>query len=795
MKRRKFIPDYKDIPKKREAVPHLSIAERRGNFNEVELTFPEERAVSEASRCLTCRKCIGCGLCATVCPVSAIDYNREKKRITLAVEAVVLAPGASEFDAGRKKEFGYREFANVFTSLEVERMLDPDGPYGGLFLRASDGEIPAKVGIVLCVGSREEGIGAPYCSTICCNSALKQARTIIRRYPKAEITIFHRDIRTNGFGSEAYLRSLESLSKVDFIYGRITSLEEDERNQDIIIRYEDGEGRKERGRFSAVVLATGLRAPDDARKLASLFGIKLNRYRFAETTSFSPIETDNPRVVVAGTFTGPKGVEEAVREGTAAAAVVAPRLAREEIPSTKATGEETVGEGGVGVFICEHSLRHLKLDPRVISGRIRSVSQVSYVRSFPFLGDFLSTKEIKKVVSTKGFSRLILITVLPEAVFERRHFAKAVGFLEEAIFFVNPSKLRDEEEIVAKVEESLHLDPRKERKMPSSSSALVVGGGVAGLEAALTLSSLGHPVHLVAEAEELGGLFKDSYFTLYQEDVQAAVSKLISAVEEDPNIKIYLRSEVADVSKREGDFLVKLSQSDEPLTVGVILVATEGKVCTPTVCGYGKDPRVITQWELEEKLAKGTFSARRVAMIQCIRGSEDYTLSYCSRLCCPSAVKNALKIKELSPDTDVSIVHSGLRLFGFAEDYLEKAKEKGVRFFRVSKFPTFDSAEVLKLRFKTIAGEELNLSPDVIVLATGVLPSPRNVELAHILGLTTTKEGFIKPEAPLFPSLSASSGVFFAGFAEAPMEVRDAVVSGRAAGMKAGLFLRGKDKP
>ena len=208
MKKSKFITEFKDIPSPREKMPHIPLGERKQNFREVELGFDEEGALKEAKRCLSCRRCIGCGLCLAECDPKAVVYDEQGKTLRLKVNSVILTPGFDEFDAGRISELGYRKFPNVITSIELERMLARTGPYGGYVLRPYDGRVPGKIAFVQCVGSRNEAIGADFCSSICCMTAMKEALALTGLIADSKVTILHRDMRPLGKGSEEFYQSV-----------------------------------------------------------------------------------------------------------------------------------------------------------------------------------------------------------------------------------------------------------------------------------------------------------------------------------------------------------------------------------------------------------------------------------------------------------------------------------------------------------------------------------------------------------------------------------------------------------
>ncbi|MFB0519342.1 MAG: 4Fe-4S ferredoxin, partial [Acidobacteriota bacterium] len=257
MKKRKFITEFKDIPSSRPPEPSLPLEERKGNFKEVELGYSEEQAIAEARRCLSCRQCIGCGLCLAECPLEAIVYDQRDEVVQLKVGSVILAPGFDEFDASLQEQFGYSQYPNVITSIELERVLSPTGPYGGLLLRPSDGEIPRTMAFIQCVGSREEFIGANFCSSVCCNHMIKQTISTNQKVPDILSTVFFRDIRPLGKGYEDYYIQLMSQPEVRFINSIPLVVKEEPTTRNLAVEWEKG-SEKVSEEFDLVVLSVGL---------------------------------------------------------------------------------------------------------------------------------------------------------------------------------------------------------------------------------------------------------------------------------------------------------------------------------------------------------------------------------------------------------------------------------------------------------------------------------------------------------------------------------------------------------
>ncbi len=318
MKKSKFITEFKDIPSPREKMPHLPSEERKENFREVELGFSEEVAVREARRCLSCRRCIGCGLCLAECDPRAVVYDDGGRTLKLKVDSVILTPGFEEFDAGRIGELGYRKCQNVITSIELERMLSPTGPYGGYVLRPFDGRVPGKIAFVQCVGSRNEAIGADFCSSICCMTALKEALALARLIPDVNVNILHRDMRPLGKGSEQFYQDVLKEKNVRLTRAAVTKVSEVAETGNLTVEVSAG-GNSSREEYDLVVLSVGVRAAGKA--LSRRAGVRLNKYGFCITDSLSPGVTSKKGILSAGAFTAPAAIDTSVLQSQAVSAV------------------------------------------------------------------------------------------------------------------------------------------------------------------------------------------------------------------------------------------------------------------------------------------------------------------------------------------------------------------------------------------------------------------------------------------------------------------------------------------
>ncbi|MBU7017945.1 MAG: CoB--CoM heterodisulfide reductase iron-sulfur subunit A family protein [Theionarchaea archaeon] len=317
------------------------------------------------------------------------------------------------------------------------------------------------------------------------------------------------------------------------------------------------------------------------------------------------------------------------------------------------------------------------------------------------------------------------------------------------------------------------LEPLHSSSVDVVQSGLVIGGGLAGMAAALGLAAQGYPVYLVEKEDELGGLLRKIRYTLTGEDPHELEKKL----KENPLITVYTKTEVEKVDGYVGNFTSSLSNGEE-INHGIVIVATGGNEHTPTEYLYKKDSRIVTQLELEDLLSQGNIEAKTVAMINCVE-SRDQTKEYCSRICCSEAVKNALKIKEKNPDCNIYILYRDMRTYAFREKYYDEAREKGIIFMRYdpeTKPRLEKKNKTLKLYIHDSAlNEDFIVSPDLIVLSTGVSPSD-NMRLSQMLKVPLDKDGFfLEAHMKLRPVDFATDGVFMAGLAHSPKFIDETI--------------------
>ncbi len=311
-------------PDPRRPMPLVPVAERARSWAEVRLGFGEDDAVAEARRCLACGGCAECRCCETVCPAHAIDLDQEPWEEELVVGAMVVATGHREFDARRKPPLGYGRYANVITQSQLARLVSASGPTGGELRRPSDGEVPKRIFMLQCVGSRDQtSRGNTHCSAICCLFATAHASLIKQDHPDCEVTIGYTDLRAPGKAHEEYFR-LVATRGVRYVRTRVGELIE-ERDKRLRVRFEDTvTGTKSEELFDLVVLSAGLEGSDGTAQIARVAGLQQDAAGFLKEyhPKLRPVDTQRAGIFVAGTAQGPKSIPDTIAQAKAAAARV-----------------------------------------------------------------------------------------------------------------------------------------------------------------------------------------------------------------------------------------------------------------------------------------------------------------------------------------------------------------------------------------------------------------------------------------------------------------------------------------
>ena len=795
----------------------------------IHIPFPQavpQAAYIEAGACraLQGRKCEAC---LQVCLAGAIDLEQAPETWVESVGAVILASGARP---ARPVHFPGIGHPDVVTSLEFERLLSATGPGAGRLLRPSDGAPPAKIAFVQCAGSRDLRQGATYCSTLCCLASLKEAM-VAQELSAAGVdcALFYLDLRVQGKGYESYLARARE-HRVRLIRSRVTAVIP-RTGGGVLVRYTQSQGRPKEAHFDLAVLAVGLQTTDPWRKWAAALGVPLNEHGFIRTSPLTPAATTRPGVLVCGTAREPMDIADAVTSaGAAAAAVgqlltVSPRVwAWKREPPLPAPAAEATPR--VGVFLCDCGTNIARtIDLEKLTAAVRQFPGVVHVEEQLFSCAAEATGRLAEAIRTLGLNRVVVAACSPqthEPLF--REVVAAAGLNPGYLAFAN---LREQcawvhQEDPAGAQEKAWrlvamavlrarvLDLLTVQKFPVLPRALVLGGGVAGLSAALTLADQGFHTYLVERSPYLGGLARQLHFTLEGLGPQEFLQDLESAVYGHLNVQVLTSAELMRVEGHVGQFQstvrrVSPSGSQEHrLEHGVILVATGGRAFDPQGRWlYGEDPRVLTQLELEDHLQAGAPAlarARRLVMVQCV-GSREPEHPYCSRVCCSQALKNALLLKKRYPLLDVTILYRDLQAYGWRESYYQQAKEQRVEFlpYGEARAPELSAPRRGPLTVRVwdeLLGEEVELAADLLVLSVGVEPAPGSRELARLLKIPLTLEGFfLEAHQKLRPMDAPADGIFLCGLAHYPKSLAEAASQGQAAAMRAAGLLFQTDLP
>jgi len=837
----------------RVPLPELEVAERISCFAEVEIGYDEESAKAEAARCLACGICSECMSCVFACGKDAIHHDMVASERNLNIGAIILAPGFQTYQAELSEEYGFGRLPNVVTSIQYERMLSASGPTDGHVRRPSDQISPKRIAFLQCVGSRDQN--HDYCSAVCCMYAAKEAIMTIE-HAQAEsrsdpgsgnvhCQVFFVDSRAYSKGYEEYYRRAEEKYGVVYTRCRISEVNENPENHNLTLRYSspyENNAEPIEEEFDLVVLSVGMEISDSVQNLGRQLGVELDEYGFCHTTLFDPLQTSQPGLYVAGPFREPKDIPETVIEASGAAAKAAQLLSparhtlaiKKEYPPERSVSEEDLR---IGVFVC-HCGSNIGgyLDVPEVAEYAKSLPNVIYAEDNLYTCSQDTITHIVETTKELGLNRVVVSSCTPithEPLFQdairqaglNPHLFEMANIRNQCSWVHSGDW--DGATIKAKtltrmaISRAGKLNPLEITKVPVITEALIVGGGAAGMNAALNLADQGFPVHLVERKDTLGGnltnirYFTSSNGTKTDASPQEYLNDITGRVKSHPFITTYLNTSLLETEGFKGNFTSKLKKDNEIISIGhgVIIVATGGVEYKGNEYEYGKSSRIKTQLEFEDFLSKHIFGENgkeeksppldlpdRVTMIQCVGPSE----KYCSRICCTTALKNALKLKELKPEAEITIIYRDIRTYGFKERLYTEAREAGVRFIHFE----FDQKPIVSINegsgqderdfkppvtvqvWEPILQREVELPSDYLVLSNPIVPDPGTQELANLLKCSTDMDGFfLEAHIKLRPVDFSAEGIFMAGLAHYPKFLDETIAQAQAAASRAARIL------
>ncbi len=799
--------------------PLLKAEERKGDFREVGIGLSEEEAVREANRCLACGICSECYQCVEACIAKAIDHEMTFSEEEIEVGSIIAAPGFEVFDPRLRGEYGYGFYPNVVTSIQFERILSASGPYFGHVQRISDGKEPKKIAFIQCVGSRDTSCDNSWCSSVCCMYATKEA-IIGKEHAKGlEPTIFFMDIRAHGKDFDRFVNRAKNEYGIRYIRSMPSTVKELQQTKNLLLRYvlEDGGFAEEE--FDMVVLSVGLTPPKEAVKLAEALGIELEEHGFCKTVLENPVQTSREGVFVCGAFGGPKDIPETVMEASGAAACAEGLLASRR--GTLTTAEELPLESDLrgigprtGVFVCHCGIN--------IGGVVDVPAVVEYAKTLPnvvFATDNLFTcsqdtaVKMGEVIKEQRLSRVVVASCSPrthEGLFQEncekaglnRYLFEMANIRDQNswVHMHEPEAATEKAKDLVRmaIAKAQFLKPLKPGQLSVNHATLIIGGGLAGITAALSLADQGFASFILEKEAELGGNYRKLRYTLEGVDTQKHLAGLLERVEKSPLIRVFTGAEIRKLEGFIGNYKTTVGTrlGEELLEHGVVIVATGAYELETGEYLCGASDRVVTQRELEGLIADGdakALEAKSVVMIQCV-GSRIPERPYCSRYCCSEAIKNALKLKEADPAREITILYRDIRTFGLKEDYYKRAREADIRFVRYDeeRKPEVkeENGRISVSVFDPILNEPVALKADLLALSVGTVPNPVNAEIGKMLKVPTNQDGFfLEAHVKLRPVDFATDGVFMCGMAHAPKFSEESITQAHAAVSRACTIL------
>jgi heterodisulfide reductase subunit A-like polyferredoxin len=804
----------------------LPPSERKRDFREVALPLSEEEARAEAERCLRCGLCSECHLCVDACTPGAIDHNMAPRDIALDVGAVVLSPGYTLYDPHRSPELGYGRYANVITSLEFERMLSASGPTQGHVARPSDGAAPRRIAFLQCVGSRDQQ--HKYCSSVCCMYAAKEAMLAMEHVPGVEVHIFQMDTRAFGKNFDAYYQRAVERGVIYHRF-RLSTVREDPATRQIVARYPAGDGTLAEMRFDMLVLSIGIEPPQNVKALVDTVGIDLNEHGFARHEPFKPVESSREGVLICGAFAEPKDIPDSVVEAGGAAASALALIGRArgtQIEPAAYPCEQEISladEPRIGCFVCScgNNIAGV-IDVAAVTAYAAMLPGVVHAENTTYTCSADSLTLIQERIEEHGLNRVIVASCTPrthEPIF--RETIRGAGLNPYLFEMANirdqgswvhsqePDKATSKAMDLVRmaVARSRLLFPLHTADQAFNHQALVIGGGIAGMTAALNLADQGFQAVLLERQDELGGRARQISSDAMGGDVSLFLKNLLARVQAHDRIDVLTGHTVVKHKGYVGNFKTTVQEvggsRQRLIEHGVVIVATGVDEYAGPAYGLGTHDRIMTQGELELRLADERIdpaTLKQVVMIQCVgpwdeaaANGEDSAF-YCSRACCTVTAHNATRLKELNPELQVYVLCKDVRTYGFREAIYTQARERGVVYIRFDddhkpQVTQENGAVVVKVH-DTALHMPLTFQPDALVLSAAMVPPEGTRQLADMMRFACTMEGFmLEAHLKLRPVDFPTEGAYLCGGIQYPKFVDEAIAQAKAAAARASSIL------
>jgi heterodisulfide reductase subunit A len=662
-------------------------------------------------------KCGDCTKCQEMCPENAITFDDTKKIIKRQVDHVIYATGAPLVNPEKYSEYGYVLYPDVITSIELEKMLHPS--FNPVFVRPSDKKQPTKIAFLQCVGSRDHVKGNEYCSTVCCMQALNEAKTIKEQYPESVVSIFYIDMQCAGNQWEKFFATAQKQG-VKCVRSRVSSVYEEEGV--VYITYAADQLVCEE--FDLAVLSVGIDPPDNDKE-------------FFENG--------------CGVLKHPVDITASVEDALAAVSGIS---GKKDSPSPLTINTDL--KDGIQIFACtcgqkwDVPVTHY---PVVVS---------DYLCREKGINKFLDTLNTKSVV--------IGACSTYKPLFHKLARDKGCKHIE-VVNTKEKNKLHKQKMMEMAVAKVKHAHPVQSTVIQAVPKVVVIGGGVAGLTAALELND--YPVYIIEKEKHMGGRARDipHSLTYSPHDI---ISELIKKVESDSNVHVLTETEIVACSGESGNFTVE-TNAGQTIECGAIVVAVGNNEY-----GHGyTHSKIITQDELEDYIQTHNIP-NLVVMIQCV-GSRNDEHPWCSSVCCSKAVDNSIRIKEQG--AQVVVLYKDIRAYGFNNLYYAKAREQGVLFLQTDEYSIESNGDTVTVTYvDPVLDTEIIFKPDLVVLSTGAVPGPDIHEHAEILGIQKNVHGFFRGIHPKFyPVDSTREGIFVCGGCLSPKNVIESVTEAKAA--------------